>query len=60
MTWMDLEIEAVLWGKEKEKWKAFRMVVTNFLRNKSADSPEILNKPLYSSENMGCNLSICQ
>ena len=44
---------------ELEVWKAFVMVVKNFLgNNKSSNYEELITNMLYAFKNLGCNMNI--
>ena len=55
----DLEFEKSMMELESEAWKAFVLVVKNFLgNNKTSNYEELINNMIYAFKNLGCNMSI--
>ena len=55
----DFEFEKSITKLESEAWKAFVLVVKNFLgNNKASNYEELITNMLYVFENLGCKMSI--
>ena len=55
----DPEFEKSMTTLELEAWKAFVLVVKNFLgNNKASNYEELITNMLYAFKNLGCNMSI--
>ena len=55
----DLELENSMNEVQLEAWKAFVLVVKNFLgNNKARNYAELINNMLTAFRNLGCNMSV--
>ena len=55
----DPEFEKSMTKRESEAWKAFVLVVKNFLGNiKASNYEELITNMLYTFKSLGCNMSI--
>ena len=54
-----LSLRSQWWKLESEAWKAFVLVVKNFLgNNKTSNYEKLINNMIYAFKNLGCNMSI--